>query len=85
MDTLIDVAEEVVMKIDVAYTVFGEIIKYFECDTEQSRQSILRKADDIYNLMIVVNDYIYDNKNNLQKAIDSYYSDDEGQSNGQVD
>lgn len=85
MKNLIGVAEKVVMEINLAYSVLGEIQDYFIRTDESSRNDIKNRAETIYNLLVVVDNYIYDNKNILQEAINSYCHDDGGQSNGQDD
>jgi hypothetical protein len=78
MKSLIDVAEEVVMEINLAYSVLGEIQDYFIRTDESSRNDIKNRAETIYNLLVVVDKYIYDNKNVLQEAIDAYCHDNRG-------
>ncbi|MBE6943813.1 MAG: hypothetical protein E7453_06080 [Ruminococcaceae bacterium] len=73
MKDLIDVTEQVVYELDLAQTVMGYILDAFEGTDEVVRENLKNNASRVFNMLIISNNYLYENKNRLEEAANAYY------------
>lgn len=78
---VIDAIEQVDYELDLMQTVMGYILDHFQDSEESVRENLKYHAGKIFNMLIISNKYLYENKNRLEEAV-NMLNQLHGESNG---